>query len=123
MKPDAAQPDPGLEKYRTYLDLLVRRQVDGRLQAKLDASGIVQQTLWEAHQGLKDLRGSSDAEVAAWLRRILVRNLTDEIRKLTAGKRDLARASGGAFLIQPGRLGCPAAALAQRPGNATRADA
>ena len=84
-------PDPGLEKYRAYLALLVRHRVDGRLQGKLDASGVVQQTLWEAHQGLKDFRGTTEAEVAAWLRRILVRNLTDEVRKLAAGKRDLAR--------------------------------
>ena len=29
--------------------------------------------------------------MAAWLRQILVRNLTDEVRKFAAGKRDLAR--------------------------------
>src|SRR5205823_3224539 len=81
---------PGLEQFRPYLDLLVRRQLDGRFRGKLDASGVVQQTLWEAHQGLKDFRGTSEGELAAWLRRILVRNLTDEIRKLAADKRDVA---------------------------------
>ena len=91
MDQDAAKPDQGLEKFRPYLDLLVRHRLDGRFQGKLDASGVVQQTLWEAHLGLKELRGRSEAEVAAWLRRILVRNLTDEVRKLAAGKRDLAR--------------------------------
>jgi RNA polymerase sigma-70 factor (ECF subfamily) len=91
MTQDDARPDPGLEKFRAYLHLLVRHRLDDRFQGKLDASGVVQQTLWEAHQGLKDLRGQSEAEVAAWLRRILIRNLTDEARKLAAGKRDLAR--------------------------------
>ena len=91
MEPDAAEPDPGLEKFRAYLDLLVRHRLDDRLKGKLDASGIVQQTLWEAHRGWKDFRGRSDAALAAWLRQILVRNLTDEVRKLAAGKRDLAR--------------------------------
>jgi RNA polymerase sigma-70 factor (ECF subfamily) len=91
MDQEMAKPDPGLEKFRPYLDLLVRRQVDARLQGKLDASGVVQQTLWEAHQGLKDFRGKSEAEAVAWLRKILVRNLTDEVRKLAAGKRDFAR--------------------------------
>jgi RNA polymerase sigma-70 factor (ECF subfamily) len=91
MDPDAAKPDPGLEQFRPYLDFLVRHQLDDRLKGKLDASGVVQQTLWEAHQGWKDFRGSSEAERAAWLRQILVRNLTDEVRKLAAGKRDLAR--------------------------------
>jgi RNA polymerase sigma-70 factor, ECF subfamily len=91
MDQGAASPSQGLEKYRAYLDFLVRHRLDDRFQGKVDASGVVQQTLWEAHQGLKDFRGTSDAEVAAWLRRILVRNLTDEVRKLAAGKRDLAR--------------------------------
>jgi RNA polymerase sigma-70 factor, ECF subfamily len=91
MHQDAAKPEQGLEKYRPYLALLVRHRLDGRLQGKVDASGVVQQTLWEAHQGLKDFRGTTEPEVAAWLRQILVRNLTDEVRKLAAGKRDLAR--------------------------------
>jgi RNA polymerase sigma-70 factor (ECF subfamily) len=85
------KPDAGLEQFRPYLDLLIRRQLATRYQGKLDASGVVQQTLLEAHQGLPAFRGGSPAEVAAWLRRILVRNLTDEVRKLAAGKRDLAR--------------------------------
>ena len=83
--------DHGLERYRPYLDLLVRHRLGARLQGKVDASGVVQQTLWEAHQGLKDFRGTCEAELTAWLRRMLVRNLTDEIRKLSAGKRDLGR--------------------------------
>jgi RNA polymerase sigma-70 factor (ECF subfamily) len=91
MNQDAASPSHGLERYRAWLDLLVRRRLDDRFQGKLDASGVVQQTLWEAHQGWQDFRGTSEAEVAAWLRRILIRNLTDEVRKLAAGKRDLAR--------------------------------
>ena len=91
MAQDAAKPDEGPEKFRAYLHLLVRRRLDDRLQGKLDASGVVQQTLWEAHRGWQDFRGKSEGELAAWLRRILVRNLTDEVRKLAAGKRDLAR--------------------------------
>src|SRR5438270_5324584 len=84
-------PDDALERFRPYLALLARHRVETRFQGKLDASGVVQQTLLEAHQGFTDFRGTSDGELAAWLRRILVRNLTDEMRKLAAGKRDLAR--------------------------------
>ena len=91
MDQKTAQPRSDLEKFRSYLDLLVRHRVNGRLQGKLDASGVVQQTLLEAHQGFSDFRGSSEGELAAWLRRILIRNLTDEARKLDAGKRDLHR--------------------------------
>jgi RNA polymerase sigma-70 factor (ECF subfamily) len=91
MDQNAAKPGSDLEKFRSYLGLLVRRRLDGRLQGKLDGSGVVQQTLLEAHQGFSDFRGSSEGELAAWLRRILIRNLTDEARKLDAGKRDLRR--------------------------------
>ena len=91
MGPDAAKPDPGLEPFRPYLEVLVRHRLDGRFRGKVDASGVVQQTLWEAHRGRADFRGRSADEVAAWLRQILVRNLTDEVCKHAAGKRDLAR--------------------------------
>jgi RNA polymerase sigma-70 factor (ECF subfamily) len=91
MDQDVVKPDQDLEQFRDYLNLLVRHRIDDRLKGKLDASGVVQQTLYEAHQGWKDFRGRSVAELAAWLRQILVRNLADELRKLAAGKRDLAR--------------------------------
>ena len=76
-----------LERYRAYLHLLAGAQLDPRLRGKIDLSGVVQQTLLEAHQA------ASQAHVPplAWLRRILANNLGDEIRKLTTAKRDVSR--------------------------------
>ncbi len=76
-----------LERYRDYLGLLARLQLDPRLKAKVDLSGVVQQTLLEAHQALPD-HAPIDM---AWLRRILANNLADEVRKLGTRKRDLTR--------------------------------
>ena len=51
------------------------------LQAKLDPSDVVQQTLLKAHQNWDQFRGSNDAELAAWLRSILARHVSDVARK------------------------------------------
>ncbi len=61
-------------------------QIEAKLQSKIDASDIVQQTMLEAHQGLQQFRGESDGEIRGWLRRIMARNLADEVRKFRRGK-------------------------------------
>jgi len=70
-----------LERYRSWLGLLARLQVDPRFRAKFDPSDIVQQTLLEAVRDWPQFRGSTAAEVAAWLRRILAHVLGHEIRR------------------------------------------
>jgi RNA polymerase sigma-70 factor (ECF subfamily) len=80
-----------LEKYRDYLHLLARLELDPRFEGKLDLSGVVQQTLLEAHLGRGHFQGTTETQMAAWLRRILANNLTDEVRKLSAQVRDVVR--------------------------------
>jgi RNA polymerase sigma-70 factor (ECF subfamily) len=70
-----------VEGYRDYLHLLARLHLDPRLQGKVDASDVVQQTLVKAHQAREQFRGRTAAEQAGWLRRILVNTLIDAARK------------------------------------------
>ena len=80
-----------LERFRAYLRLLARLQLDPRLGSKIDPSDMVQQTMLQAHRALADFRGQTDAEMAAWLRQILSRNLTHAARDFGRDKRNVAR--------------------------------
>src|ERR1700722_2924680 len=58
-----AHPDERpVEAYRNYLRMLARIQVPPRLQAKLDASDIVQQAILQAHESRAQFRGITEAE-------------------------------------------------------------
>jgi RNA polymerase sigma-70 factor (ECF subfamily) len=78
-----------LEHYRDYLRLLARLQIDPRLRGKLDPSDIVQETLLKAHENRHQLRGTSEAQEAAWLRQILANQLAEELRKFGRQRRDV----------------------------------
>jgi RNA polymerase sigma-70 factor (ECF subfamily) len=84
-------PPADLERYRGYLLLLARHHAAADLRGKLDPSGVVQQTLLEAHAAVALLARLDSARRLAWLRTALARNLTDEAKRLRAGKRDAGR--------------------------------
>jgi RNA polymerase sigma-70 factor, ECF subfamily len=70
-----------LEGYRPYVKLLARLGIDHRLQGKLDASDLVQETFMEAHRDFPQFRGTTEAELLAWLRQILISNLANQARR------------------------------------------
>jgi RNA polymerase sigma-70 factor (ECF subfamily) len=80
-----------LNRYRNYLRFLAKVQLGADLRAKVDPSDIVQQSLLLAHQAWGDFRGTSEAELAAWLRAILSRTIAHATRDWKAQKRDVER--------------------------------
>lgn len=91
MNPQPGGPVEPWERYRAYLHLIARLNLPPQLRGKLDASDVVQQTLVQAHEARGQFRGRTDAEYAAWLRKILARNLAHAARDHARAKRDVAR--------------------------------
>ncbi|MFH1266448.1 MAG: sigma factor, partial [Planctomycetota bacterium] len=78
-----------LERFRHYLKILARLQLDREVQHKLDESDVVQETLVKAYESLPHFRGHSDGELKGWLRRILATTLVDSVRPLYRRKRNV----------------------------------
>lgn len=123
-----------LEGYRNYLRLMARAVLTRRLQGKVDASDVVQETLLRAHERFGQFRGATEAEVVAWLRQILVRNVADLVRRYARGggrdiarerpiEEELERSSGALAGLIPGSLATPSQAAQRRELAVLFADA
>jgi RNA polymerase sigma-70 factor (ECF subfamily) len=66
---------------RSFVGIVARAEVESWMQAKVDASDLVQQTLLDAHRGWDGFRGTTEGEWLAWLRRILSNNTADYVRR------------------------------------------
>jgi len=78
-----------LERYRDYLRLLAEAQTGQAVKARVDLSGVVQQSLWECTRTLESGGPSDSVALTKLLRQILSNNLRDEIRRATAQRRDV----------------------------------
>lgn len=73
--------------YADYLSLLARLQIGRRLQGKVDAADLVQDTFLEAHRHFGQFRGTTEAELVCWLRQILAGLLANLVRKFCGTRR------------------------------------
>jgi RNA polymerase sigma-70 factor, ECF subfamily len=81
-----------LEACRTYLCLVAERELDPTLRGKGGVSDLVQETLFEAARDFGQFHGTSNAELRAWLRRLLLNNLLSFTRRYRqTGKRQVDR--------------------------------
>lgn len=83
--------DLRLEGFRDHLLSLARLQIQPHLRARIDLSGVVQQTLIEAHQAAAQLQAEDSQVLTGWLKKLLARNLIDALRWHFAIKRDVRR--------------------------------
>lgn len=87
---DSARLGQLLESYHSYLRLLAKIEIGRRLQGKVDASDIVQETFLDAHRHFPNFRGHAEAQFVQWLRAILAGTLANVVRRyLGTQARDL----------------------------------
>lgn len=91
---------------RNYLVIVAETNLGTRVRSKFDASDIVQQSMMEARESMDQFRGDSELEFRCWIKKIVLNNLTDEIRRYTNTDsrnvnlevpEDYLKASGGHF--------------------------
>lgn len=80
-----------LEIYRSWLLLVSRLQIDRRLQGKVSASDLVQETFLHAQRAFPGFQGTTERELVEWLRRILASRLAEVVRRYFGTKRRNAR--------------------------------
>lgn len=130
---DAGAREALFERCRNYVSLVARNNIESWLRSKVDASDIVQQTMLEAHRCFTDFQGGTEAEWLAWLRRILVHNSQDAIRRYRTDKRQVQNevaldanfcGLSASFHVEPvANVDTPSAIVRQRETEIELADA
>ena len=72
--------------------VLAATQIEKRLQPRVSPSDVVQETMLRAHKNFGQFRGTTEPELLAWLRQILVNNLARFVEQhVLAARRDVRR--------------------------------
>jgi RNA polymerase sigma-70 factor (ECF subfamily) len=81
-----------LEACRGYLLVVAQGELDPHLRSKGGASDLVQETFFDAQRDFARFEGTSEEELLAWLRQVLLNKLANFTRQYRGtGKRDIAR--------------------------------
>jgi RNA polymerase sigma-70 factor (ECF subfamily) len=110
-----------LDSFRPYMRVLARALSRGRLQSRIDDSDVIQDALLEAHAHFARFRGTTLAELTAWIRQIVVRTAGHLLRSyLATGKRDLSLEQSGEDIANQPASGSSPSAQAIRHEQAAR---
>lgn len=82
-----------VEHYRAYLLSVAEQQLDGELRTKVAPSDLVQETFLDAYVAADRFTGQSELELRLWLRRILLNNLLDMVRRYRLAEKRRERIS------------------------------
>jgi RNA polymerase sigma-70 factor (ECF subfamily) len=80
-----------IQLFRKTMLAIANEQVNHGIQSREAPSDIVQQTIVEAQQDLDRFQGLTEGEMRAWLRKVLVRNISNVNRKYQTDKRNISR--------------------------------
>jgi len=91
-----------VSRLRNYLLLVANAEIKPSIRSKFCGSDIVQQSMLEAHQAISSFRGTTECELKAWLKKIVLSNLIDETRRYQqTRKRDTSREISVDWRAQP----------------------
>lgn len=70
-----------VNRFESYLLMIAAERIGVSVKAKFGASDIVQASLMEACEEICDFRGTSEQELRGWLKRIVLNNLSDQLKQ------------------------------------------
>jgi len=110
-----------VQQLRDYLLLVARGRIDDQVRSKFGGSDVVQMSLIDATKSINQFNGSSEAEIRAWLREIVLHNLSDESKRYTGTKRrSIGRERSmdeGAFVLRDEFCETPGAMLRRKESD------
>ncbi|MEM9410150.1 MAG: sigma-70 family RNA polymerase sigma factor [Planctomycetota bacterium] len=102
---DSAAREKLFAQIHEFLHLMADKHLDSKLRHKIAPSDIVQQTFLNVDKNLNEYRGEGEAQFYAWLKAIVVNEVKNARRDLSAAKRDVTREKPQAS-SDSGQLNC-----------------
>ena len=79
------------QQLRSYYLFVAKQNIDKDLQARINPSDVVQETMFKAANAIGSFRGTNSSEFRAWLKVILTNEINELRRKHRLQKRDVRR--------------------------------